>query len=426
MFWTKPHSLIAAVLAVSATTGLAHSPAHAQQIMIQEARIGSGGDNSFEPSTSTAQMKRLAQVLDLNETQSMLADEFLREYHRLFREKADSVRAEMNEIQEEARATGDFSVFGEKIGPLMEQWGRDRTTLEKEMIDNLRSLLTEEQVERWPLFEREKRRMEMLPDSRLGGENVDVILLTQEVLAEKEIPGEMAEVLEQYAVELDAALQARKRTIDSLQEEWMEALGGERDRMEDIWEEATRKREAVRDVNERVAKLIAEMLRQSDESSGEGDQLWRLYQERAYPMAFEETRAERMLDGATGLEGLAEDTRSTLEGIRSELERRLDPLAHRLITELVKEEHELPPFVQNIQVEGGGRQGRAIGFTMTMGGGGEDDPTAELLRERWDASEAAVEQIKGLLSPEQVQSLQGREEPAGAQRVMLRGLRFNL
>jgi len=396
----------------------------AQQIMIQEARIG--GDNSFEPAVSAPQMRRLAEVLELNDTQSSLAEEFLREYHRVFREGADAVRERMNEIQEEARATGDFRVFGEKIGPLLETWERDRAQLENEMIDNVRSLLSEEQLERWPLFEREKRRMELLPNSRLGGEDVDVILLTREVSAGDNLAPEIVERLEQYAAELDAALQARQRTIESLEEDWREALGGERERLEDIWNEATRKREAVRDINERYARQISEMLKENaDDGDTRGDHLWRLYIERAYPIAFEETRADRMIDGALELESISEDERAMIEGVRSEFEQRLEPLAHRLIMELVKEEKELPPFVQNMRMEGGGGPGRAIGFTMTMGGD-EEERYGGLLRERWEASEAAVERLKAVLTPEQIASIHSSEEPGAAQRVMLRGFRFNL
>lgn len=404
--------------------GLFAGHGQAQQIMITEARIG--GDNSFEPAVSAPQMKRLSHVLSLNETQAALADEFLRDYHSIFREGAEAVRERMSVVQEEARATGDFSVFGEKIGPLLEEWGRERERLERDMIENLRSLLSEEQLESWPIFERERRRMEQLPDSRLGGEDVDVILLTHEVTTGGEFGQDIIERLDQYAIELDAALQARQRTIESLQEDWREALGGERERLEDIWNEATRKREAVRDINERYARQISELLKEgSGEVAAAGESLWRLYIERAYPMAFEDTRADRMIKGALELEALGDDERALVEGVQLELSQRLDAIGHRLIAELVKEEKELPPFAQNVRIEGGGGAGRAIGLTMTMSGDGEEQ-YGGLLRERWEASEAAVERLKAGLAPEQIAGISSREEPGTAQRMVMRGFRFNL
>ncbi len=396
----------------------------AQQVFFQEARFGGpGGGNSFEPAISSSQMKRLAQVLQLNETQGTLADEFLRDYQRQFRLGAERVQDEMSEIQDEARATGDFSVMGEEIGPLFQKWGEESEAMEEHLIADLRNLLTEEQNELWPLFERERRRMDMLPNSRLGGEDVDVILLTQEVCAEEGVPAEVAESLEQYALELDAALQARERTIEGLQEEWIEVLGGEREAMQEIWDEATRKREAVRDINERYARSISEMLKVSDATQGEV--FWQTWLERAFPMAFEETRGERMADAAADLDGLAEDTLAQVEGVRIDLDLQLAPITHKLIAELVKEEKDLPPFIQNIRVEGG--EGGTRGIALTIGGASDgEEPYGGLLKERWEISKAAVDRLETILPPEQWKSIDSQEDASASQGMMLRGLRFNL
>ena len=105
-------------------------------------------------------------------------------------------------------------------------------------------------------------------------------LLAVELGIDRSAAPDMNTIFEQYAVEIDAALRSRDRVIEPLQKEFYQALG-DRERAADIWEEATRKRASVRDINRRYVTLIDSMV-----GEPAGSDLLTLYEERAYPLAF--------------------------------------------------------------------------------------------------------------------------------------------
>ena len=129
---------------------------------VGEFKVGSGPDHVFTPAMNEPQFKRYSEVLLLDEAQMMVAEQMLEQYTLKFRSEADAVREEIREVREEVMATGDWSIYGEEMNPIFERWEATRNGLSDELIERLRSLLHDDQMERWPVFEREKRRTELM------------------------------------------------------------------------------------------------------------------------------------------------------------------------------------------------------------------------------------------------------------------------
>jgi len=376
--------------------------ARAQAVRLEFAASGEDlPHDQFVPVMNESQFKRYADVLLLDEVQRMVAEQMLEQYLFKFRERAEEVRDELREIREEVMVTGDWSALGEDMTPLLEGWNAERDALATELLDRIRSLLRNDQLDRWPIFEREKRRADLMNPgkSRLGGEDVDLIaLMSERGIEDAMVAADVAAVLDQYAIEMDSALQSRQRVIESLQKDFYDSFG-DPERAGEIWNEGTSKRVTVRDINQRYVDLIAGLLH-------EGDAAWlrRTYEERAYPLAYEDTRADLMFAEVRKL-GLSDLQIEQIDAFENDFDMRIEPIRRQLIRQIQEDEVKLPAFITNVvKSESGGR----IAFTAIAGpgfGGESEDPMAKLLKDRFQLAKGVAAQVQSVLSAEQQEAL---------------------
>lgn len=393
--------------------------AQEQRISMAFSAGGPMNDTSFRPVMTERELKHYGRVLTLDETQSLLARELLGAYRQSFDAEVEKIRTKQREMREEVQATGDFSIFGRQMGPLMEGWNKTRERLDEELIVNLRSLLREDQADRWPIFEREQRRAKMLPNSRLGGEDVDLLLLVGDLELSEEELARVAPMLEQWAVEIDIALTSRQAVLEPLQREMIEKMG-DREAIAKIWEQGTKKRIVVRDVNERtLAGLRAEL------GPELGDRLHAAYLKRAFPLAFETTRAHRMFEAVRKHAKLAPEQEPIINDLESQFNTRLDGLTNRLIDAIRKEEQELPPFIANMQPVRDNRGGRGAEIVIAGAPFGQE-PYGGLLKERFDLAKNTITQIESVLTPAQKESLPAIDMSETVNAFVSRAVRFQL
>src|SRR6516162_1187346 len=131
--------------------------------------------------------------------------------------------------------------------------------MKKSFLSDLKSLLTREQEARWPIVERELRRLKTIGTGRLAGESLDLNRLTEDALGEPPT-GELGEMLNRYCEEIDHALAAREEFLTAKNKDFSEAETADPQAALKIWNEAQRVRGNVRDINDRYARMIAEKL----------------------------------------------------------------------------------------------------------------------------------------------------------------------
>lgn len=416
-FATRPVlALLGAALVLPAT--MIAPTAQAQNVQFVTSRFSGGAD--FTPAISRPHFERYMSVLGLEGDLKVIASGLLSGYHEQFRAEAGVVREKMNDLREEAAATQDFSVFTREMPEIMEAWTKKSEALEHELLTNVQALLTDEQRALWPTVERERRRHDLLPSGRLSGESVDMIELVARLRAsakqqDQTLPDEVNQLLEQYAVEMDSALQTRERLIEPLQQTFFQTLINDRAEGEKIWKDATEKRKVVREVNRRYLAILKSTL---DEAHGET--LEALYMEQAYPAAHAPTKAEKFLSQALELDSLAPDQASTLTAFQQSLKSRLAPIRRDIVKYTDEQDEKLPPMFQNMQISGDGPR-RGVALTFAGGAGGdEDNPLQEALRERYRASKDVLDQAEKVLTEQQREAMPEIE----AESDMMRTLRI--
>lgn len=217
-----------------------------------------GGEDSFRPDLSSRDLKVIVRVLKLQpEAEKALLDLYSG-YDGALQSEGAAVKEFVEKEIEKAEIMQDPGLLGPAQKRLGE-WRNRSEKIKKTFLEDLKSLLTSEQESRWPIVERELRRMKLISGGHLCGESIDLVRLTDEVLGAE--PGdELAAMLNRYSDELDHALVARQALLDDKQPEYTEKLKSDPKAAEGIWREVQRARAAVRDVNDRYVRLIAAQL----------------------------------------------------------------------------------------------------------------------------------------------------------------------
>jgi hypothetical protein len=270
-------------------------------------------ESSFRPTLSSADLKVLVRVLGLGKAETQAVEDLHAGYAAALRNEGGEVRDFVSGEIEKAQAMQNVGLL-DTARQRVKEWEARSEKLKKAFLDDLKSLLSREEEARWPIVERELRRMKNIGNGRLAGETLDVVRLTEDVLGQP-AAGELAEVLHRYSSELDYALVARERFLDENQKSFPDMIKNDLPKAKDLWNEAQRLRGAVRDTNERYARLVAEALPADRRTKFQ----FRVF-EVSFPAIVRPTLAEGYLKDVDEVQSLTAEQRSRISAIRAKFE----------------------------------------------------------------------------------------------------------
>jgi hypothetical protein len=220
--------------------------------------------------------------------------------------KAQALRDEFRRRAEELRTqlqnpAGRTSIrVAQEFFETIEQWRRDKAAMGDAMMEGVQAILTVEQTERWPTFERQLTRQKLLGRGKLSGESLDLIGLCSETGIDRTA---IRPLLWEYENAMHAALLAREQRLLELRRELMDAAASENEgRLARGIDQQIEVHLAVRAVNDRYLELLTEALGPQD-----GARLLDAARRRAYPRLFTPTLADRALARARELPDLGPD-----------------------------------------------------------------------------------------------------------------------
>ena len=246
----------------------------------------------------------------------------------------------IDSLQEEADATS-LQAIKERMPELMNTAREQRDVAARQLLDDLRSLLTKEQEARWPMLERQRRRETKIgPDCGLlggvSGTGIDLLFLIEGLrLPEAELASVQPE-LEAYTVEVDRIVRQQQQADIEMTKQM------ERDYKTGIFDQDAFNagRRAVRDrgielrnMNRRYVREVGTKL--SDEWR---DILEETYQRKAMPVIFKETLTGRGLNAVAKFKDLSAEQRVAITELRTEYLKRVTPLNARWADELFSAE----------------------------------------------------------------------------------------
>lgn len=211
-----------ALLACLAALLLAVSPPRAQ------AQFGLGGlgaemGDLVKPSTSARLLKQYAEILGLSPDQKRAADELLIAYHAEFRDNVARLEEIYTSVNEEVAQTGDWTITQTAMVTVMVKFLKKAETLNNGFMNDLQTILTPDQAERFPQVERLQRRSAAIKMGLDGVQRVDLFDIVHGLRLDPAAYAAAAPVLEQYSIAMDKELVARDRMFRGLIEDMAKA-----------------------------------------------------------------------------------------------------------------------------------------------------------------------------------------------------------
>ena len=384
-------TFIAATAAAALLVGTAH------------AQFGRTNDRA---EFSIRDLPRLTEILNLDSGQKDLIEIFLTEYQQAYATTSEEFEEKQQALREELRDSGadrrgNWQEMIEPIRELQQERRAASGKLRDAFVTNVKSVLSEEQVDHWPAFEREMRRRQQLPQALIAGESVNLFDVVEEARVTEPERLKLKPILNEYDIALDDALVRREKDLEDIEEAFREIMReGNFDEALDRAEAQRKLRTRIRDINEQYAAMIAAELSDASEFNT-------IFNERAYPEVYNDTYAENVFKTAMTLE-LNPDALEAVSTLADSYFTRLDQINASL--QRTVREYDPTSIERRIKM-----------FQERMNGGNTsfEDPVREAMQERRDFEQGMIKQLHAMLTDEQIEQLP--DEPRSRRRGGARG-----
>lgn len=351
-----------------------------------------GGDSVI----SENQLEKYAKIAGMSEDQTQAAAMLHEGYQAQVRELQDAVRSKMEAARDAFRETGDPSEF-QAMREEMTKVRADRKKLDASFMNDVKALLTDEQVAKWSKVEMAMNRDQLMRRGMLSGERVDLFRLVDDLKLADESRAPVDGLLSQYEVDLDRELVKRDAFTEKVITQ-MDELREDPAKAQAMLEEGRTAGVRVRDVNRRYARQISDLL--PAESKAAFDTA---FQRESFPTVYRESSVTRGVNAAMGFDDLTEEQRGKLQEISEKYTREAATLNEKLAK--AEEENEMTMTAERMM---GGRRGGGGG-----GGEGEETPLQLARQERRELDRKTNEALRGVLTESQREKLPRNEMRGG-------------
>lgn len=360
-----------------------------------DARAQMGGMGALmRPMVDSKEVDALVQLLKLDaDTETAVRDLFVafQSQHAVASEKLQEI---FQKAQEEAQRNNDMSVIQDMQKKALEFY-KSQLTARDRLFDDIKLMLTPEQLEKWPDFERLHRRTHLLDSGQnlVAGSTVDLVQLvddTRPKSSEANAP-EVDDMLNRYAADLDRILiESRDLQAEQLEQtQKMLAEGGNfmanLEQWSKMFNDARALQVKVRELNARYERQIAGLL--SDDQRAEFSTE---YNRRANPRVYARNYVDGAFDTALGLESLTTGQREQVIAIQAEYRNAAQPICE-------KWDAALADWQSRVQM-----------MEMFSPGAGSAE-AKEFEQAKKDLDEQTYSRLRGILTAEQASALPERE-----------------
>lgn len=342
-----------------------------------------------------AAIERYGRLLGLDDAQQQAVAALHEAYTESNRAAGKQMSEKMREL-EGALKDGDMDVVHEKMPAVMEEHRRRTGELEKSFLDDLRAVLTNEQLEsNWPRVERLRKRDQWLRTGVLSGSNVDLTTLVEDLKLPAADRERVQPTLEQYEQDMDRALTEVQRAHDERAAKndngGRRMEGGRRMIMfdnENFQAQQKSQREEsgrIKELNQRYARLLAADL--PEELRGKLEEQFKFA---SFRQIYRESTTERKLAAAEKFDDLTPEQRERLRGISESYRRQARSANDRWSI-----------AQERAESEGKATGGGGMGMVFMNGGQGQPEDLREARTARRDLDKQTDSELDGLLSDSQ-------------------------
>jgi Spy/CpxP family protein refolding chaperone len=394
----------AAVIGFVAGTTVPATPADAQMRM----GMGGGGMGMGGTSVSRQSLETYARILNLDEAQKEAAKLLADGFRGTLADLEKDLEGRVRKLQDEAQDEG-WGVFQKEMPKMVTEFGERQQKAEAQFIEDIKMILTPEQLEQFPKVEHHRRRETFLRMGMVSGAGVDVWSIQDRLMhragdgaavVAEENKAQLAELMDRYDTDMDRLLQEMERKYKEDMRKYAEGTEDMFDfsKMEERLKPYNELGIRIRDLNRDSARKIEALLTE------EGQKAFReQFNMRAYPRVYRKSVAQKLYDAAAKLPDLTAEQKDAMGVSKAQYERDATP-ANEAWARAIDEAES--------------KSGGSIGLMMSGFGGGSDPALAEARKARREADKAAQDRLMDLLTADQKKQLPSedslREDPMQA------------
>lgn len=357
--------------------------------------------DAFQPDILQRDMDLLISVLELEEAQRPVIEMMLQDYADAFARGTDQCKDRMKQAADSMRLNSSGQPDGDRmLSAVMREldaWRGDKQQLFTKLTSDVKSLLTQLQLERWPAFERALRRERMLHTGMLSGESLNLWSVLNQMQLSRAEQEAIAPALAAYELALDEALVARATSMGQLETELKDAMSSmDYDKGASVQDRIAALRVAVRTVNDEAVETIAEAL-------GERGPEFRTAALRAgYADAFRKHPVMILIEQSQSIETLTPEQQEQIEALRLEFQVVMDETNMRFYEILRAEEPKTAR--RKVQAQKARQLARERGDAV-IPNPDQNDPLAQMRTERERVGEPYRQRLMAILGTAEQESL---------------------
>ncbi|MFA6043987.1 MAG: hypothetical protein WC718_03295 [Phycisphaerales bacterium] len=363
------------------------------------AQPGGGGGGGFRqamaPAVNSRSLDKYAKMLDMTDDQKEAARTLFEGYQDQANHSREKLQAQMDDVRQKFRDTRDPSVW-QSMGDTMTKFREDRKKADAAFFDDVKSVLTPSQIEKWPEVERANRRETVMRRGFISGERVNLFDVVDQMKFSPETMTQVTPILKEYDEQLDRALIAREAITEEGFTKFQQLrASGDMKAMQDFMDKGREVANRVKETNKKFARSIADVIPEDQQAAFNTE-----VQKRTFPDVYRDTAADREIAAASGFADLTADQKEKLQSLKDNYTRSLTPLQQKMASTQEETEQKI-----------------TAAEMMARFRGGQDGPMGDLRRERRELVSKTQDDLKKILSPEQADRLpvgdEGGDGPPG-------------
>lgn len=349
--------------------------------------FGGGRDGGMMPAINTRQVDQFAKILGMTKDQKDQAGALLEGYAQQAAAAQRAMREAGERVRDEFRDGGDPEVWT-KMRDQMTKFRAERKELDDGFMNDLKSVLTPQQLEKWPSVERAARRSATLRWGRVSGERVDLIELVERQKFDDSVMASITPILATYEEDLDRELAKRNEVYEGAMQNMMEMFrNGDAARAQEMVEKGRQAGVRVRDVNRRYEKQILDVLPEEKRSTFTAE-----FKKESFPDAYRRTYASRAIEAAVGFKDLTPEQTEEISRLRTSFEKDVNTASAKIAA--ATEEAEANFNIQDMMQRGWRQEG----------------PASDARRDKRELDRKTLDSLRKILNEEQAKRLPPRDE----------------
>lgn len=342
-----------------------------------------GGGRFMAPAVNSRSLDKYAQMLDMSDDQKQAAKTLFDGYQDESNRSRDKLQAQMEEVRQKFRDTRDPSVW-QGMGDTMQKYRDERKKADEAFFNDVKSILTPAQIEKWPEVERANRRDTVLRRGIVSGERVNLFDVVDDMKLSDAAMSQVKPILSDYDQELDKALIAREAISEEGFTKFQQfRASGDMKAMQDFIEKGRTAANRVKEINKKYARSISDVLPEDKQSAFTSE-----VKRESYPDVYRSTQVDRALEAASGFADLTPDQKDKIAALKDTYAKAIAPLQDKMVSATEEMEQKF-----------------TAADMMNRFRGQQDGPMGDLRRERRELVDKTQEDLKKILTPEQADKL---------------------